>query len=97
MGDGFSRIGTRERRSRTCTGGAGAGGAGAEAISATGGGATGFGTIAGASTGFGESTLPILTGRTEKYTIPEANTAPAAKADDSFQSTFAPRPPRLLV
>jgi hypothetical protein len=96
MGDGFSRIGTRGTRSA-----ARAGGAGAEAISATGdgatGGAAGFGAIAGATSGFGESTLPILTGRTEKYTIPEASTAPVAKADANFQFTFTPRPPRLLV
>ena len=57
----------------------------------------GFGAAAGVAAGGGESTLPTLTGRTAKYTIPEASTAPVAKAVASFQFTFTPSPPRLLV
>ena len=35
--------------------------------------------------GFGRSALRSSTGRTEKYTIPEASTAPVENADASFQ------------
>jgi len=83
MGDGFSRIGTRTGRGSSVTGAGGA-----TAICRDGG---------GAATGLAELWLTKSTGRMAKYTIPEASKAPVPNADASFQFTFTPRPPRLLL
>jgi hypothetical protein len=82
IGDGFSRTGVRGTGGWTCA----TGGIGLTAISGVGGGAA-----ACITTGL----VATSTGFTAKYTIPDASTAPVAKADTSFQSIFAPRPLRL--
>jgi len=82
MGDGFSRTETWWITGGTC------------ATAGTGGGAGAVWATTGSWGGVGGSTAgtAILTasGRIPKYTIPEASTAPAAKADTSFQFNFTP-------
>jgi hypothetical protein len=82
MGDGFSRTGAE-------IGGD---------IRAAGTGGTGTGDAAaclGASR-FTTSRVGTSCGFTAKYTIPDASTAPVAKAVASFQFTITQQPPRLL-
>ena len=98
MGEGFSRTGTWLGAGEA---GAWSTGAGAAATVGAGAGGGAGAVVLREVNRFGSSMLAggpaaMLAGcRTAKYTIPEASTAPVAKADTSFQFIFAPRPPRL--
>jgi hypothetical protein len=102
MGEGFSRTGTwLGAWLGAWEAGAWGTGAGATATVGAGAGCGAGAVVLREVKRFGSSMLTggpaaMLAGcRTAKYTIPEASTAPVAKADTSFQFIFAPRPPRL--